>query len=83
MGSISFQCKKATSKMSCAGNVFLAYGRKENNEHFARSFLLCNEHLCKRSYHYHITLTYFLCFEYRQSSNIHVHDMQYIFMFVI
>jgi len=30
VGSISFQHKKATSKMSCAGNVFLAYGREEN-----------------------------------------------------
>lgn len=51
VGSISFQHKKATSKMSCAFNVFLAYGREENNEHFARSFVLCSEHLCKRSYH--------------------------------
>lgn len=80
MDSISFQHKKATSKMSCAGNVFLAYGREENNEHILQDLLCFAVSIYVKD---HITLTCFLCFEYRQSSNIHVHDVQYIFLFVI
>lgn len=50
-GSILCQNKKASFKMSCAGNMLLAYGReKQKKRVFCKIFVLCNEHLRNISY---------------------------------
>lgn len=55
-GSILCQNKKASFKMSCAGNMLLAYGRKKV---FCNIFVLCNEHLRNISY---LSDMFFVCF---------------------
>ncbi len=59
-GSILCQNKKASFKMSCAGNMLLAYGReKQKKRVFCKIFVLCNEHLRNISY---LSDMFFLCF---------------------